>query len=452
MDRNIPRIMIAGTGSNCGKTTITCGILQALVDRNLKVSSFKCGPDYIDPMFHSKIIGTKSNNLDLYFMGENTAKYLLSQNSEDSDIAVIEGVMGFYDGLGISTTTSSSHDLSSVTTTPVILVVDVKGMGLSALATVKGFLDFRKENMIKAVIFNRCSPHLYNSLRKLVIREFGGRISVLGYLPNLPDIHIGSRHLGLVTADEITDLKKKMGILSSYIKKSVDIGRILELSEKYSQIKYENISIPKEKQGIKIAVAKDRAFCFYYNDNINLLEKMGSEIVYFSPMVDKKLPDDVQGLYIGGGYPELYAKTLSENKSILEDIKEKLEEKLPCIAECGGYMYLCQSIGSYPMVGYLKGRCFDTGKLNRFGYVTLTAKKDNILCKKGDSIRGHEFHYWDSDMTGEDFKAEKFSGLSWDCVVANEHMYAGFPHFHFYSNINFVSNFYQKCIDFNMSN
>ena len=446
MTTTVPRFTLAGTNSGCGKTTVTCAVLQALTDRGLRTGAFKCGPDYIDPMFHSRIIGAWSGNLDPFFFDRNTLNALLAKNGGDRDISVIEGVMGYYDGLGMDVPQASTHNVAALTNTPVVLVLGARGASLSLLAALQGFLDFCPEAPIRGVIFNQCSPMTYPSLRDAVIRRFGNRVKPLGCLPPMPEVGLESRHLGLVTAAEVADLKEKLRLLSVQAEKSLDLDGLLELGRSAPQVEYEPLELPRLER-VRIAVAQDKAFCFYYGDSLDVLRDLGAELVDFSPLADAALPENIQGLYLGGGYPELYAKELSANASMLRSVKAALEKGLPCIAECGGFMYLTEKIGDAPVVGFLPGGSRDTGKLVRFGYVTLKAKRDNLLCSAGGEIRGHEFHHWDSDNTGDGFRAEKPSGRGWDCVFATKRLYAGYPHFHFRANPDFALNFYKTCLE-----
>lgn len=446
MNRSIPRILVAGTSSGCGKTTVACALLQALVNRKLRVGAFKCGPDYIDPMFHSQIIGARSSNLDLFFFEENTAKYLLARNASDCDVSVIEGVMGYYDGMGLIGMKASSYEVAKVTETPVVLVVNAKGASLSVLATIQGFLTFCPDSNIRGVILNQCSQMTYSALAQAIVERFDGKIQPLGYLPKMDNCALESRHLGLVTAAEVKNLKGKLSLLAEQAEKTIDIDVLLHLAESAEDLSYEPIELPRYEPPVRIAVAKDKAFCFYYEDSLQVLRDMGAELVEFSPLADVALPRNIHGLYLGGGYPELYAKQLSENITMRESIMSALENRVPCIAECGGFMYLTHKIGEYPMVGFLPGDCCDTGKLTRFGYVVLQAKLDNLLCSAGEEIRGHEFHHWDVSAPGSSFTARKSTGKTWDCVVANDHLYAGYPHFHFYANPAFAKSFYESCL------
>ena len=446
MHSAIPRILLAGTNSGCGKTTVTCAILQALVNRRLKVGAFKCGPDYIDPMFHSRIIGAKSANLDLFFFDRNTANDLLADRAADRDISIIEGVMGYYDGMGITSSQASSYHLAAATDTPVVLVVNAKGLSYSLLAIIQGFLSMKPDHHICGVILNQCSPMTYPALADMIRSQFAGAVKPLGYLPPMPECTIKSRHLGLVTAGEIQDLREMMQKLALQAERSIDLDGLIGLARCAPPISCQPVCLPRFSTSVRIAVAQDAAFCFYYADSLHALERMGAQLVPFSPISDPGLPPDIHGLYLGGGYPELHAQALSENASMRRCIRQALSDGLPCIAECGGFLYLNSTLGDFPMVGFLDGVCHDTGRLSRFGYVTLTAKQDNLLCRAGEQIRGHEFHHWDCSDNGSGFHAEKASGKGWDCVHATQTLYAGFPHFHFYANPRFGENFYQACI------
>lgn len=446
MEYMIPRIVLAGTNSGCGKTTVACAILQALVNRELNVGAFKCGPDYIDPMFHSRIIGAECTNLDLFFFDENTLKYLLAKNGAGRDISLIEGVMGFYDGMGLTTTAASTYEVSLFTESPTVLVVAAKGASLSVMAVIQGFLDFCPNNLIKGVILNQCTASTYSVLAKEIEARFAGRVQLLGFLPTMRECSLESRHLGLITAAEVQGLHEKLNMLASQAERTIDIDGLLALAASAAPVYCEEVNLPKQRETVRIAVARDNAFCFYYEDSLDALREMGVELVPFSPLSNSELPQDIQGMYLGGGYPELYAQRLSENAPMRASVKAALERGVPCIAECGGFMYLTESIASYPMVGFIPGKSFDTGKLTRFGYISLKAGHDTLLCTAGGEIRGHEFHHWDSENTGGSFTAVKASGKSWKCVHATETLYAGYPHFHFYSNPDFAVSFYNACL------
>lgn len=444
------RFMIAGTGSGCGKTTVACAVMRAFVNRGMNVASFKCGPDYIDPMFHAKVIGTHAYNLDSVFCDEDTLRFLFDKNSENADISVIEGVMGIYDGMNEK---GSSNEISLTVNSPVVLVIDCKGMSTSIGAVMHGFLTYIQPNNIAGFIFNRLPESLVESIKRLCERM---NVKFLGYMPNCRNVTIESRHLGLVTATEILDLQEKLDILSEIAEQNIDLDALSELSDGMDFPEYSKPEIKKldVKTAPKIAVASDKAFSFIYSDNIDILKKLGCKIQYFSPLNDAVLPEDICGIILSGGYPEYHAKRLSENKSMLQAVKNAIDGGMPIIAECGGFMYLHDSLESvknetFSMVGAISGRAFQTGRLQRFGYINMTAENDNLLCKKGESISAHEFHYWDSTNCGSDFDAEKMSnGKHWSCVHASKSMYAGFPHIYFYSDIELADSFVKECVNY----
>ena len=445
MQNSVPRILLAGAGSGCGKTTMTCAILQALTDRGVDALAFKCGPDYIDPMFHRRIT-VSGGNLDPFFFSADTMNYLMDKYGAGHEISVIEGVMGYYDGLGLSEEASTSS-VARATRTPVALVLNAKGASRSLLAELEGFLRFLPDSGIRGVIFNRCSPALYPLLAQAVTERFGEEVRPLGYLPPMPDCSLESRHLGLVTAAEVADLEAKLHALSLQAEKSLDLDGLLALGKSASAVPYAPPHLPTARERVKIAVARDKAFCFYYEESLDVLREMGAELVDFSPLTDPQLPEGIHGLYLGGGYPELYAGELSRNASMLASVREALTSGLPTVAECGGFMYLTEAVDGADMVGFLPGVCRDTGKLTRFGYVNLAAREDNLLCRAGESIPAHEFHHWDCTDPGDKYTASKPSGRSWPCAKAGPRLYAGFPHFHFLANPSFAENFYDTCLE-----
>ncbi len=443
------RLLFGAPSSGGGKTTVVCGILKALIDKGEKPLAFKCGPDYIDPMFHSEIIGAMSRNLDLFFMGSDVSKQLLNENGAKGTISIIEGVMGYYDGIAMSDK-ASAFDLACETQTPSVLIVDARGRALSVAALINGFVNFRKDSKIRGVILNRISPMMYPRLKETIESECG--VKVYGFLPNCPEATLESRHLGLVTAAEVSNLKEKVAKIGELVTKHVDLDGLLELSKTAPELEVPTQILPEPlEKKVKIAVAKDKAFCFYYADSLDLMEKLGAEIVEFSPLNDEKIPDDVSGLYLGGGYPEVYSKKLSENKTMLESLKTAIKKGLPTIAECGGFMYLHEEMEGadgavYNMVGAIKAKTFKTDRLQRFGYITMKSNKNGLLGGEGFTMPAHEFHYWDSTSNGEDFSAEKpLSNRAWSCAHMSESLYAGFPHFHFSACPTVCKNYLKTC-------
>ena len=441
MIKDAHRALIAGTGSGCGKTTVVCAILQALADRGLSPASFKCGPDYIDPMFHTSILGLESTNLDIFFSGEEGAKAAFVKHAREWNL--IEGVMGLYDGLSMSSAEASSWHVAKTLNAPVVLVVNGRGMALSAAAVVKGYMTLREPNMVRAVILNRISPMSYPKLKETIEKECG--IPVLGYMPTCEESRLESRHLGLVTAAEIEDLREKMRALGAAAEKGIDLDALLALMASQPPLEAE-IPVYPRLGNARVAVARDRAFCFYYRDNLELLEELGAELVPFSPLTDRELPS-CDGLYLGGGYPELYTRQLAENVTMRRSIREAVEDGLPTIAECGGFMYLCRSIGGDAAADVFHTDCANTGKLARFGYATLHSESDSLLFAPGDTMRCHEFHYWDAGDPGSALRSVKPGGREHRGGYVSPTLYAGYPHLYFPSDCAAAERFIQKCIE-----
>ena len=447
-----PRILIGAPASGGGKTTFTCGLLQALVHRGLQPAACKCGPDYIDPMFHSEVIGAYSRNLDLFFSEEEQVRQLVADSAAHSGVVVIEGVMGYYDGIAVSDQ-ASAWDVARATESPAVLVIDGRGRARSIAAEVAGFAHFRADSRVAGVVLNRVSDMLYPRLKELVENETGVR--VYGYLPKLDDCSLESRHLGLVTASEVADLRAKLDKLAAVMEKTVDIDGLLELADSAPDLgdgNWQGVPAGKPATPPRIAVAHDDAFCFYYADALRLLEHLGAELVEFSPLADERLPQGVAGLYLGGGYPELHALELNANASMRASIARLIRAGLPTIAECGGFMYLHDILeddkgNTYPQVGVVNGASFKTNKLGRFGYITMTASQGGMLAEEGDQLRAHEFHYWDSENPGVAFSAAKpQSTRTWKCGMSTPTMYAGYPHLYLPGNPKAAERFVEACI------
>ena len=458
----INRFMIVAPKSGSGKTMITCALLQLLKDSGKNVSSYKCGPDYIDPMFHKKVLGVPSKNLDTFFTDEKTTVQLFLDKRADGDFAVLEGVMGLYDGLGGIYEQGSSYHLAKVTQTPIILVVDAKGMGKSVLALIAGFLQYDTHHLIKGVLLNRMSKGYYDIIKPLIEKELS--VKVVGYFPEQKDIGLSSRHLGLVMPDELADIKEQLDELAGRLKKTIDLDMLLDIAVEAEEItkttNTEQMQIQNQNNKVNIAVAMDEAFCFYYEDNLRLLEKCGAKLQYFSPLHDTKLPDNCDALLLGGGYPELYAKELSENLSMRNSIKTAFKTGLPTVAECGGFMYLhtyihniCEEDADAQnyvlgMTGALDSECHFKGKLVRFGYIELAEKHNNFLLPN-EKIKAHEFHYYDSTDNGADCIAIKpATGRSYDCVISHDNYWLGFPHLYYPSNPHFAESLVRKAYEY----
>ena len=443
------RVLISAIKSGSGKTTVTCAILKALRNRGLLTGGGKCGPDYIDPMFHREVLDTPSWNYDGFFQSEDLMRSLLYENSADKDITVIEGVMGYYDGSSFEGTEGSTYETAKILGCPVILCIDAKGMSYTITGVLKGLLELRSDSNIRGVILNNVRKETYERLSPVIKRETG--IMPLGFFPHDESLAIESRHLGLMTPDELSCLDKKIERLGETAEKCIDIDSILRIAGEAR----ETVSSPEDaavpvspvfsgKKRKKVAVARDRAFSFYYEDNMKILRDLGCDIEYFSPLSDRFLPEDAKGLIIGGGYPEHYAKELSGNTEMRDSIRNALSNGLPCLAECGGFMYLHEKMEDekgieYDMAGFLRGmNCYRTDRLQHFGYVTLKAERDTPFLEKGGIVKAHEFHYWKSSDNGDVMRETKPSDKTGEKSFYGMHLInntlCGFPHIYYHSN------------------
>ena len=424
------QFLLAAPRSGSGKTTMTCALLMALKRRGCAPCAFKSGPDYIDPMFHRAVLGVESRSLDLFFSAPETVRTLYAKGAAGHGAAVCEGAMGFYDGLGGVSDRASAWHLADTLGLPVLLVVEPKGQSLTLAAELKGLNSFRTPSHIAGILLNNCTARMHALLAPMLEKETG--LPVLGFLPKLPEAVIGSRHLGLYTAAEVENLQQKLALLADAAEEHIDWPRLLALCEKEPPALPEKAPQPSAR--VRIAVAQDEAFCFTYAETLEAFRDAGAEVVFFSPLRDTALPENIGGLYLPGGYPELHARELSGNTSLLREIKQKIESGLPTAAECGGFLYLGQSLTdaegqSWPMAGVLPGEAKDAGRLVRFGYAALSADSDSMLFRAGESFPIHEFHHWDSTANGTALAAKKpVGGAAWRCGFIDEHFYAGFPH------------------------
>ena len=449
--------MITAASSGNGKTMITCGLLELFKRKGLNPLACKCGPDYIDGLFHKQVLELEGMNLDSYFEAPEELRDKYSRLSK-GHLPVVEGVMGYFDGLGGSTTRASSWEVAHILDLPAVLVVDARGASVSLAAVIKGFLEFERPmgSQIKAVIFNRMSPMLYPRIRELVERETG--IRAAGFVPELDFLKVGSRHLGLVLPEEIAGLREQMNRLGKCLEETIDWEFLEELGaekEERDALEEENTEASCTAAfSFRLGIAMDEAFCFYYQDNLRLLERLGGELVYFSPIHDRSLPEQLDGLILGGGYPELYCEALSLNESMRESVKKAAEGGLPVLGECGGYLYLLEELEAedgriWPMTGVLKGKGYKKGKNSRFGYIGVEAEKDSLYLKPGEQIRGHEFHYWDCEVLEEEWvmRAKKPVGnRSWPCIRIKNQVMAGFPHLFYPSCPAFAVRFAKACV------
>ena len=563
-----PSVVIAADKSGSGKTTLTCGLIYVLKKRGLKVQSFKCGPDYIDPMFHRKVLGVPSANLDSFFVSREMLRMLYAERAEMAEISVTEGVMGYYDGLGGVSVEASTWEIADIIQSPTVLIMDCKGASVSVAALIRGMLDFPKhaqeirdrcsvedavflheagssfgiktgnssneesshsienrygrmgtddenhDSGIRGVILNRVSPMFYERLKGVIEDNCPG-IRVLGYMPEMKDRRIPSRHLGLVEPGDMEDFTSWIEAVGEQIEKTVSIDGILDIakttksgktmdeSRDYPDSVSENtvkyISELRVKNKVKLGIAEDEAFNFYYQENRELLEKMGAEIVSFSPLHDEKLPEDLDGILIGGGYPEIYKEKLSANVSMREALAASIKNGIPVIAECGGYMYLNHSIIGEPglsadedipyeqtknrieaggqetissesgkdreqkiegtgktvlgtgkqfeMCGVFPGDACKKERLVRFGYVSAETKVPGLFGDAGTVLKGHEFHRYDCEYNGEGFRLRKPKAPNrvYDGIFYGNTMSSGWPHFYYYSNPKAIFNFMKCC-------
>lgn len=459
-DADFPRILVAAPGSGSGKTLLTTGLLTLFQNRGIRCRSFKCGPDYIDPMFHKYVLGIDSCNLDSFFLPQEELRALFQKRAADAELSILEGVMGYYDGIGGNSTAASTYEVAKITDTPVILVLDGKGSSLSLAAQVKGFLDYRKDSHICGVILNKTNKMVGERLRP-EIEKLGVRY--LGAVPVCETMDIKSRHLGLTMPQEQSELRGHLNAFAKQLEEYLDVDGILELAgcsgeklpeagkteqsnqtdlnqEETKQDEIRPIDSESEPPTRRMAVAMDKAFCFYYQENLDFLRQHGWELIPFSPLHDAALPEQVHAILLGGGYPELYAKELSANEPMLTSIRNAHAEGIKILAECGGFLYLQEHLedemgNCWPMVGLIHADGFRTEKLGRFGYISLT---QNGAVR----IKGHEFHYWESTAPGSAFRAEKpQSDRGWDCMYRTDSLLAGFPHLYYLSGPDLILSF-----------
>ncbi|AKL93571.1 cobyrinic acid A,C-diamide synthase CobB [Clostridium aceticum] len=444
--------LLAGTQSGVGKTTISTGIMGALKKRGLSVKPFKVGPDYIDPQFHHYVTGNPSRNLDGYMLEEETLKALFYKNLAATDIAVVEGVMGLYDGRGIEKDQGSSAHIAKILNLPVILVINGSGMSSSAAAMVLGYKMYDRDVDIKGIIINNVSGEKHYSILKEVI-ERDTDTKCIGYLNKNVNIELKSRHLGLIPCGEVPELQKKVDEVVEMVEETIDIEALLGLATPMEAVKAPEKNLDKN---LTIAYPYDDAFNFYYQDNLDLLRELGCNLVSFSPLKDRYLPEKIHGIYMGGGFPEVFAKELEDNHSIRQAIYKKAQEGLPIYAECGGFMYLSKGIqtfeGSYhEMVGIFDTAAEMTKRLQRFGYCEVTTREDSKFFKNSFTIKAHEFHRavvkGEEDHYIYDVKKTKDNKVidRWNCGQEKYNCIGAFPHIHFYSNPCFVESFIERC-------
>ncbi len=450
------RMMIAALKSGSGKTTITCGLLALLKQKGLDPVSFKCGPDYIDPMFHKKVLSVDSRNLDTFFSGTDGVRESL-ENMGDR-YALIEGVMGMYDGMSPEGIEGSCYEIALATETPILLVIDAAGAGRSILAMIAGALSYDTGKLIRGVLLNRVSEHFYRSVEPVVVKELERLrpdVKLCGFFPKGESFSFESRHLGLQLPEEVEDIRERLGGVAEQLEVSADLPAILGIMEeapKTAGPESKSMLTSSEGEGLSLAVAYDDAFCFYYRENLELFERAGVTLRFFSPLCDSRIPEDADALLLGGGYPELHLQQLAGNTSMLASVREAVERGIPSLAECGGFMYLHRLVADkegkeYELVGAIDGKCSYTGRLVRFGYLEIDECHEDAFAQDPlfgalVGMKGHEFHYFDSTVNGDSFRARKpQKDLTWDCMIARGRSLWGFPHFNYPSKPEFVESF-----------
>lgn len=433
--------IIAGTNSGCGKTTVSIGLMALLKSLGHAVAPFKTGPDYIDPLFHEKIVQTPSYNLDSFLLSDSAINYLFQKHTRNKSIAIVEGVMGMYDGLG-QHSQGSAHELSNILGLPVVLVVNCKGLYQSVAAIVKGFSTMKPDARVKGVILNHCSSDdHYQFLKEIIEKECG--LACIGYVPYNKDIVLESRHLGLIQAEEVDDLNDKVNQLCQTLSSTIDVQALLDLAELPLRDEVDFPQPQLDLSELHIGVASDKAFRFYYQDNMELLQELGATLHYFSPLKDDAIPTECNCLYLGGGYPEVFAADLVANVTIRKQIKQKIKDGMPVYAECGGLMYLTQKIidldgKDYPMAGVFNSSVQMTKRLQRFGYAELDYA--------GIRTRCHEFHHsklieYNTPNYQKAYHLNKpDKNLEWSCGLHYKNCLAGYAHLHFYSDLRFFEN------------
>ena len=478
--------LITAGASGSGKTSVVVGLLSLLQRKGYNVGSFKCGPDYIDPMFHRAVMGVESHNLDLFLASADRVKEFYQRYSAGKTAVICEGAMGYFDGLGGITDEASAWKVADTLDLPVIAVIDAKGASLSIAAQILGLKSLRQPHHIVGVILNKCSKMLYQRLKPVLETETG--VKIIGCLPYVEGAEFSSRYLGLYTAGEISDINQRIDKIADALEDNLDFEAFEELCKRnvkagdgVEQVELEdskncasegedctldgrktcaNYDKPeasancKTHAKAKIAVARDDAFCFLYEETLDTLKEQGAELVFFSPLHDEGLPKGVSGLYLPGGYPELFAGELSFNEDMLKDVKSAIESGLPTVAECGGFLYLCESLEDgngdiYEQVGIFKGAATNKEKLVRFGYSLLSQEEDSLLFRKGEEVPMHEFHYWDAADPGSDLLATKpLGGRSYRCAYSTDTLYAGFPHLYLAGKPKLAARFVEKAAAF----
>ena len=451
---DIPRVVVAGTQSGSGKTTVVSGLLAAMRRQGLNVQSYKVGPDYIDPGYHAAASGRPCHNLDSWLVPPERLLSIFASTSRGMDIALIEGVMGLYDGGrgGIASTAAIARLLDA----PVLLTVNCRSAGESVAAVVLGFQQYDPSVRIAGVILNQIGSDSHHGIVTQALQRIGVR--VVGAVRRNGGLQVPERHLGLLPVTE-NAAEPLLERIHSAVSGQIDLQAVREIAAQAGRIEVPQASPLPAHRRAKIGVASDEAFSFYYPESLRVMEEKGAEIVPFSPLRDRELPR-VDGLLFGGGFPEMFLAELSANHSMHEDIRRASQAGMPILAECGGYMYLCRTVTSFeghrfPMVGLIPETCRMERNLQTVGYVEARALSDNLLCREGDTLRGHEFHFsrMDSDPAGEDpqpaflFRRHR-TGAEYEAGYVGPALVASYLHLHFAGNPTAARRFVEHCARF----
>lgn len=451
MISSVPRLVVAATGSHSGNTVVTLALTAALKRTHTDVTTFKAGPDFIDPMFHAEVFGRRGYNLDLYLAGAEIMTSIYGKAAQGHDIAVIEGVMGLYDGLGGVSTKCSTWDIARTLQAPVLLVIDCRRVSVSAAAGALGYAAY-KQNAVAGFILDGAAAEVYPRLKKKIEKATG--LPVVGHLPRMEEASIESRHLGLMPPSELESVQKSIASMGQAFFLCSDMSKIMEIAASAPPLNYEDPAWPRLKRPVRVAFAHDAAFSFYYPATLDILSEMHCEIVPFSPMKDRGLPNGTDGLLLGGGYAELHARQLSENKPMLESIRSAIRGGMPTIAECGGFLYLHEMLAdpedtAYPMVGIFPGTAERGETLSRFGYVKLTAMTEGMLHPIGKVVHAHSYHYWLSPNPGQDYLAQKPKRPDrFRTGYVTPTMYAAFPHLYLAGEPEAAWRFANACLEY----
>src|SRR3989454_9038510 len=455
-----PRLVIAGTASNVGKTILTAGLIAAFKGRGLTVQSFKVGPDYIDPAYLAHVSGRPCRNLDSWMLGEGALRQVLAQGALGADLALIGGMLGLFDGRGGSPD-GSTADVARIVKAPVVLVLDVADMAQSAAAVALGFKSYGESPRIAGVLLNNVRSDAHRRSVEDAVWDIA-KLPVLGALPKMAQLDIPQRQRGLLPVTENKEWDRMIGLLSETINRDVDLDLLLRIAGKAELVPLVPKKIfqgkPAAGPTVRLAVAYDDAFNFYYPENLELLEEHGAQIVPFSPLEDEHLPQDAAGVYLGGGFPEIFVEPLAKNRSMAESIQRAYRSGMPIYAECGGLMYLGRSLrtgsgATEHMAGVIPVDVEMDGEIHRFGYRQLLTLEDNILSPRGQFYRGHEFHW--SRITGHNgdlkpaYQMQNAEGdvIGYEGFVA-PNLLASYVHLHFGQNPLLVDKFVQHCREY----